>query len=379
MSADADVVVVGAGPVGSGLALMLSRAGLRTVVVEQARFPRDKPCGEGLMPAGVRVLEDLGVRLDSYPALEGVSYRLPGRGRVDGNFASAGCGRGTRRLLFDQLLAERAAAAPYVRVVFDCAARGLQLGDRTITIATSNGDLESRYVVGADGLRSRVARWMGWSQARRGRARYALVGHLEAPGHAFDRIVVTLLDGCEVYLAPTTADEVLAAVLGSKEGLRSPGESVADAYARRVAAAHPELSASAPARIRGAGPFWSRPMVRAAGRIFLVGDAAGFLDPLTGDGMTAGLLAARQLAKALATGSSSADEAYTRWESGQWRRRLFMSRLALGLSGSSALARRALKGLTRRPAALDRLLEVNDGSRSPLALSPADWAALAGI
>jgi flavin-dependent dehydrogenase len=379
MTADADVVVVGAGPVGSGLALMLSQAGLQTVVLEQARFPRDKPCGEGLMPAGVRVLEELGVRLDTLPALRGVSYRLPGRGGVDGNFAFGGCGRGTRRLVFDQLLAERAAAAPNVRVVFDCAARGLHVRDRTVTIATSNGELEARYVVGADGLRSRVARWMGWSRPRSDRARYALVGHLQAPGHSFDRIVVTLLEGCEVYLAPTASDEVLAAVLGSKVGLRSPGESVAGAYARRVAAAHPELCACAPARIRGAGPFWSRPGVRAAGRVFLAGDAAGFLDPLTGDGMTAGLLAARRLAAALATGSPSADEAYRRWESGQWRRRLFMSRLALGLSGSSALARRALRGLGRRPAALDRLLEVNDGSRSPLALSPADWAALAGI
>jgi hypothetical protein len=56
-----------------------------------------------------------------------------------------------------------------------------------------------------------------------------------------------------------------------------------------------------------------------------------------------------------------------------------MSRLALTLSGSTRLARRALSGLSRRPSALDRLLEVNDGSRSPLSLSPLDWAALGGL
>jgi flavin-dependent dehydrogenase len=379
MTADADVAVVGAGPVGSALALMLGRAGLRTLVLERARFPRDKPCGEGLMPAGARVLEELGVQLDGLPALRGVSYRLPGSGGIDGTFVSGGCGRGARRLVFDQLLAERAAAAPNVSVVVECAARGVETREDRVRIATTNGDVEARYLVGADGLRSRVARWMGWARPPRGPARYGLVGHLQAPGHSFDRITVTLLDGCEVYLAPTAEDEVLAAVLGPKTGLRSPGESVPGAYARRVVAAHPELSASPATPIRGAGPFWSRPSTRASGRVFLVGDAAGFLDPLTGDGITAGLLAARQLSAVLAGGSARAGEAYSRWESGQWRRRRLMSRLALGLTGSSSLARRALDGLTRRPAALDRLLEVNDGSRSPLALPITDWAALAGI
>jgi hypothetical protein len=95
--------------------------------------------------------------------------------------------------------------------------------------------------------------------------------------------------------------------------------------------------------------------------------------------MNAGLLAARQLSTLLAQGHPRPAAAYRRWEARQWRRRVFMSRLALTLSGSSALARRAVGGLTRRPAALDRLLAVNDGSRSPLSLRPRDWVALAGM
>jgi flavin-dependent dehydrogenase len=375
---DADVVVVGAGPVGSGLALLLARAGLRTILLERTRFPRDKACGEGLMPAGVRVLEDAGVKLGGFPALEGVSYRLPGAGGVDGRFAG-GRGRGTRRLAFDQLLAEAAAAAPNVELVTGCAATGVETYNASVRVGTASGDIQARYAVGADGRSSPVARSMGWWRPSRGRARYALVSHLEAPGHAFDRIVVTLLEGCEVYLAPTRPDELLVAVLGRKPGLRDPGERVRDAYRSRVAAAHPELAPSSCGRIRGAGPFWSRAATTAGGRVFLVGDAAGFLDPLTGDGMSAGLVAARRLAALLAAGDAHADAAYRRWEAGQWRRRVFMSRLALAISGSTALARRALRGLRERPAALDRLLEVNEGTRSPFSVPLGDWAALAGI
>src|SRR4051812_12490098 len=70
---DTDVAIVGAGPAGSALAIMLGRMGMRTVLLDRSRFPRDKACGEGLMPAGVAVLEGIGVPLDSFPTLGGVS------------------------------------------------------------------------------------------------------------------------------------------------------------------------------------------------------------------------------------------------------------------------------------------------------------------
>ena len=70
---------------------------------------------------------------------------------------------------------------------------------------------------------------------------------------------------------------------------------------------------------------------------------------------------------------------YRVWRAGQWRRRRFVSGLALGLSGSATLGRRALAGLGRRPDALQSLLEVNDGSRGLRSLGPRDWAALAGF
>jgi menaquinone-9 beta-reductase len=377
MGADADVVVVGAGPIGSALAIMLGRSGLRTILIERGRFPRDKPCGEGLLPSGVRVLEELGIPLNHFPTLAGVSYRTPSAGAVSGLFPDGRTGRGTRRIGLDQLLAETAARTPNVEVVLGCELQAISPSPAEVTVGTSNGEIGAGLVVGADGLRSRTARLMGWARPARAR-RYALVGHLHAPRHEIDRIVITLLGDGEVYLAPTADDEVLVAVLSTKGRLRAEGEPVRTAYERRVHIAHPELAGCQMSDVKGAGPFWTRPSTVAGGRVFLVGDAAGFLDPLTGDGMSAGLVAARSLSAILAAPQAGAAERYRRIEGSQWRRRVFVTRLALAITGSPALAGRAIRGLRRRPAALERLLAMNDGA-SPLSVSPRDWAALAGI
>lgn len=76
---DAEVLVVGAGPVGSALTLMLRALGVRTMLVDRATFPRDKACGEGLMPHGSRLLAEVGVDLGrlGYPRIDGVRYRIP--------------------------------------------------------------------------------------------------------------------------------------------------------------------------------------------------------------------------------------------------------------------------------------------------------------
>jgi flavin-dependent dehydrogenase len=370
---DADVAIVGAGPAGSTLAIMLKQAGIRTIALDRARFPRDKPCGEGLMPAGVEVLEGLGLSLSAFPSLRGVTYRVPTGGSARGEFRDGRTGRGVRRIAFDKVLAERAGAT------FNVEATGLSRRDGHLVLETSFGDISARAVVGADGIHSRVARWVGWSRPPRAPYRYALVGHVEAPAHGVDRVTVTLGQGCEVYSAPTSVDELLVAVLGSKTGLRRDGERARDAYARHLASAHPELSVTRGSEVHGAGPFWVRPSAVAGDHVFLLGDAAGFLDPLTGDGMSDALVAARTLAGLFASGAAGAEAAYTRWERKQWRRRLFVNRLALTLTGSSALARRALRGLQRSPSTLNRLLEVNDGSRGISSLSLRDWSALVGV
>jgi flavin-dependent dehydrogenase len=367
---DAGIIVAGGGPVGSALGLMLPDA----LVLEAATFPRDKPCGEGLMPTGARLLREAGLDLaaEGFPLLRGVRYSLPDRRSARADFA-CGFGYGVRRTRLDALLAERAGVRTGVRVTsVRC------LPDR-VEVDTSSGTVVGSALIAADGIRSSVARMLGWWRPPRGPARYGLVGHLavERPG---SDVEVSLLGDVETYLAPVGAEEVLVAVLGGKGLLRAPGLTTEQSYRAVLARSHPELvSAPLLGSLTGAGPFNLHPRLVAHGRVFLAGDAAGFLDPLTGDAMSAGIAQASALAQFLSEGLDRAAPRYRRWCAGQWRRRRFVTSLARTLSSSSRLGPRAIRGAAQRPEALQALLSVNDGSRTLRSVGVRDWATLLGL
>ncbi|MGH7904525.1 MAG: FAD-dependent monooxygenase [Candidatus Dormibacteraceae bacterium] len=377
---DAEVAVIGAGPAGSALAASLGRLGHHAILIDRSRFPRDKPCGEGLMPSGVKVLMGLGIDLAEadFPSLSGVRYRLPDGRQAQGAFRS-GRGHGVRRIRFDALLAGAAASTPEVELHTGVTLDGIRTVRDAIVLSTSRGDLRARAAVAADGIRSTAARLLGWEGVARPPHRHAVLGHLDVPGHGVHEIVVTLLPGVEVYAAPSGRDELLVAVLGGRGSLRHRGATVAETFDHLVGLAHPELGGAPHGRLRGAGPFRIRPPRVAEGRIFLLGDAAGFLDPLTGDAISAALTAAAALARLLDAGLEGAAPRYRRWIASQWRRRWWVSRLALSLTRSERRAGRALGGLAGRPSALEALLEVNDGGRALHRLGVRDWAALAGL
>lgn len=357
MSKGHDLAVVGAGPAGLAAALAARRAGLAVVVVERRRPPLDKACGEGLMPAAVAALARLGVALPrrSMP-FSGIGYRL-GELHAEADFPGGACGLGARRTELSAALLAAAEAAG-VELRFGVAATGLAPAGLT----TSHGELAARFVVGADGLRSRVRRGAGLERAAGRRAvpkRFGVVRHFARVPWS-RRVEVWFGDGCEAYVTPLAPDEIGVALLWSGAGAGFDA-----LLARRLPAELAARLAGAPRRGRdlGAGPFAQAVSgVVAGGRIALAGDAAGYVDALTGEGIAQALGHAEALGQALAFGGL---DGYARQLRRRARGPALVTHLALAAARRPALARRLVAALAHDPRWFARLLGVL-GAGAPL-------------
>jgi flavin-dependent dehydrogenase len=307
---DADVVVVGAGPVGLAAAVHARAAGLEVLVVDRRTGTLDKACGEGLLPGALRAVQALGADPPGHP-LSGISYRAPGR-HADHQFA-AGPGRGVRRTALHEALGERAAAvgAPlvYGRVTaLRQDAAGVEVEVVPGSRAAGTGEarapvtLRAGWVLGCDGLHSMVRRLAGLETGtgQRGgpvRNRYGLRRHFEVAPWS-DLVEVHWSPHAEAYVTPVAAGVVGVALLGS----RAVSGVGFDALLRTQ---FPELSArlspaTSAGRLLGAGPLRRRSRRRSAGRVRLVGDASGYVDALTGEGVRVGLAQADAAVRHLA-------------------------------------------------------------------------------
>ena len=199
---DAEVIVVGGGIAGSAAALALAQRGHDVIVLDRAQFPREKVCGEGLMPHGVAALRSLGI--DPRPLgrpFVGIAYHAAGRAAV-GRFPD-GPGVGVRRWRLDA--AVHAAAAAVCDVRLGETVTGIGGFPGRMEVHTRGGTLTCRAIVGADGLHSRVRRWAGLHRETAGRPRYGVRAHLQLAEGTPDRDVVDVYVGerAELYLTPT--------------------------------------------------------------------------------------------------------------------------------------------------------------------------------
>ncbi|MFP5333979.1 MAG: NAD(P)/FAD-dependent oxidoreductase [Actinomycetes bacterium] len=290
-----EVLVAGGGPVGLAAALAARRRGLGATVVEPRRVPVDKACGEGLMPGTVRVLESLGVEVDALAGMpfRGIRYVGPdGTTRVSHAFV-AGPGRGVRRTALHAALADVAGAAG-VRLVTTRVDDVVQDGARVRAALADGGHLDGDWLLACDGLHSPLRRALGLHGGSDGR-RFGVRRHA-AVAPWTDHVEVHWSSLGEAYVTPVGPDEVGVAVLGAR------GVSFEGALATFPALA-PRLAGCAwTSPARGAGPLRQRVRGRVSGRVLLVGDAAGYVDALTGEGLRIGLASALAAVDALAAG-----------------------------------------------------------------------------
>ena len=321
-----DVAVIGAGPAGAATAAHAARAGLRVLLVDRARFPRDKACAEYLSPEAARDLDELGVlpQVEAAGAARLHGFRLVSDdgAAVSGRYANTPFtpyrpyGYAVPRAALDPIVLEAARrAGAEVRegvalehLVFEHGrVAGAELRD-----ASGVSRVRSRAVVGADGLNSRVARQLGL--ARRGRLkRVALVAHLSGMRGLTDMGEMFAGAGWYVGFAPIGGGIVNAAMVVPQAEAAAGGRDHEAFFGEKLRTV-PELAdrlagAKFTRRVLLAGPFARRASSCIAEGALLVGDAADFYDPFTGEGIFAALrggrLAAETLARALAVGAAS--------------------------------------------------------------------------
>jgi len=356
-----DVAVVGGGPAGLAAATFASRAGLSTVLFERKSGPPDKACGEGVMPAGVRVLEALGATAHLTPAdwhaFVGIRYLQEDGSCAEGRLPAGG-GRGIRRTALVSALA-RCAAESGVELRFDCCVDGFSRSDGVTTIRTGPAETRARVLVAADGLLSQMRRLAGLERPAARRQRFGLRQHFQLRPWS-DWVEVHLREGMEAFVTPAGESRVGVAFLWERSAL--PGPASVEDFLHHFPALEARL-AGAPidSRPRGAGPLAQSTRARTADGVVLVGDAGGYVDAITGEGVSLALTCAQALGTMLpaALGDGATRQAlrsYERFHAREFRRYALVCRVLLTLARRPHIRRRVVRFLGRHPSLFDRLV-----------------------
>jgi len=352
-----DLFVIGGGPAGLAAAIAARLRGLDVRLADPRVPPVDKACGEGIMPDGMAVLRDMGVEIpeaSGFP-LRGIRFVQEGA-QAQARFRHGAAGLGVRRTVLHEALRRRAEELG-VELSWGTRVSGLHPGG----VIVEGAEVRAAWVAAADGLESPTRRALGLDAAPR-RRRVGLRRHVEMAPWS-DLVEVHWSDGCEIYVTPVSPREVCLAALtdDARSGL--------DGALACFPALRARLKdASATTRDLGSATAVRRARRVIAGRVALVGDAAGSVDAITGEGVTLALHQAVALARALHAGSL---ERYASDHRRIVRVAERMGGLMLAIHDRPRLRRWTIAALSRVPPLFSQLVAIHTRSHSLSGMAPA--------
>lgn len=356
----ADIAHVGSGPAGAALAIRLCARGVRPLLLDKAAFPRPKPCGEGVLPAGVAVLWELGVleRLRAAGAVPlealvfhagGVSLRVP--------FRSPGLG--LPREVLDAALQDKALEAGACRRQGEVVAIERKQGGFALVLDDGTR-LQAATIAAADGARSRLRGWAGIAAVSRGR-RAGACRAFETRGHPGGDVHVVVTGTGQLFLGPTGPRRVQVTLLFDGPGAHERFEAAVE-EARGIPGPRRILDGMRPlGPLRGAGGFGTESDSPASDGVLLAGDAALSLDPIGGDGVSLALAGSRPASAAILAGlGARARRDYRSALKELSARRRAFAGVLLAAAQRPAAAAAVLRAMSRLPRAAETLAALHE-------------------
>ncbi len=355
MRQETEILVIGGGPAGLAAAIAARKKGFEVAVADGAKPPIDKACGEGLMPNTVAALRELGIAI--HPS-DGRLFRglrfVEGKTKAEANFPGES-GIGVARTVLHKKMVERAEECG-VSLLWNTPVSGLTdegaiLGGR---------EMRAKWVIGADGIRSSVRRWIGLDPASQHKTRFAQRRHYRVRPWT-DCVEIYWGRMMQAYVTPLGDEETCVALISDDPRMR-----LGDTWEEFPGLAARVQNAELSSVDRGGVTAISRLSRVYRGKVILTGDASGSVDAITGEGLCLSFRQAIALADSLTSGRLETYQATHRRLS---MAAYLMSRLLVWLGRHGKLRQRALQVLARDPGLFARLLAGGVGRSSAVDLA----------